>query len=128
MRQRLSMANRGRLFAMLALALVVRALVPTGWMPVATDQGIRFELCAGQAMPPAAGMHHRHKGESQQTAPDHVCAFAGLGLAADTAPPPVMLALAPAPVPVAAPRALTVAIGRGLAAPPPPATGPPAFA
>ena len=128
MRQRLSMANRGRLIALLALALFVRALVPTGWMPVVTAEGVRLQLCAGQAMPPVAGMHHSHQQGEKQGLPDHPCAFAGLGLAADTAPPLVVLAVAPVPGTGPAPRLFAVAVGHGLAAPPPPATGPPAFA
>lgn len=128
MRQRLSLANRGRVIALLAVALFVRALVPTGWMPVATADGVRFELCAGQAMPPQAGMHHGHKEGGKPALPDHPCAFAGLGLAADTAPSPVVLPIPGFAPPPAAPRPLAVAVGRGLAAPPPPATGPPAFA
>lgn len=129
MRQRLSRAGQGRVIALLALALFVRALVPTGWMPVATANGVRMELCAGQAMPTQAmaGMKHGHD-QGKQALPDHPCAFAGLGLAADIAPPLVVVALALMPPPMLAPRGLAVAVGRGLAAPPPPATGPPAFA
>lgn len=129
MRQRLSRAGQGRVIALLALALFVRALVPTGWMPVATADGLGMELCAGQAMAPQAmaGMKHGRE-QGKQALPDHPCAFAGLGLAADTAPPLVVVALALMPPPMLAPRGLAIAIGRGLAAPPPPATGPPAFA
>ncbi len=129
MRQGLGMANRTRLAALLAVALVVRALVPTGWMPVATAQGVRLALCPGQDVtPPAmAGMHHGHERDGKQPPPDHPCAFAGLGLAADTAPPFVIPSAAPVAPPLVAAHPLAVTVGRGLAAPPPPATGPPAF-
>lgn len=128
MRQRLSMANRARLLTLLVAALVVRALVPTGWMPVATAEGVRLEQCAGQAPQPMAGMHHDHRDGGKQMPVDHPCAFAGLGLAVDTAPPPPVLPVKPGAAAPVAPPALAVAVGRGLAAPPPPATGPPAFA
>lgn len=118
-----------RVAVLIALALVVRALVPAGWMPVADGMGVRLALCPGQAptahaMPSMShGPEHGGKG-----LPDHPCAFAALGLAAGTVPP--SLALLPRAVPVPAPIAQRDegAIGRGLAAPPPPATGPPAFA
>lgn len=129
MRNGLNGAGRARVVALLAVALIVRALVPAGWMPVATGHGLTFELCASQGPIPAAmAMHHGRKDHGGQAAPDHPCAFAGLGLAADTAPPLLALA-APAPPPAHPPAAgRAVAVGRGLAAPPPPATGPPAFA
>ena len=90
MRRRMSMADRGRVIALLALALIVRALVPTGWMPVATAHGVTLELCAGQSMSPTVAMRHGHHDGGKAAMPDHPCAFAGLGMAADTAPPPVM--------------------------------------
>lgn len=127
MRRWLGRTGRGRVIALLALALFVRALVPSGWMPVATPDGMGIAMCSGQvAMPPMAGMHHGQKEHGGGKAlPDAPCAFAGIGLAADTPPPPPVLlprsfAAAPSPVP-----AFAVTVGQGLAAPPPPATGPP---
>ena len=130
MRQRLGRAGQGRVIALLALALLVRALVPTGWMPVATADGFGIVLCAGQAPVPhaMAGMHHGSGKQDGPAVPDHPCAFAGLGLAADTAPPPLVLPMRPVAVVAAAVPVLVVAVGQGLAAPPPPATGPPPFA
>ncbi|MGN6123620.1 MAG: hypothetical protein ACTHOJ_11770 [Sphingomonas oligoaromativorans] len=134
-------ASRSRLqrprtiaLALLACALALRLLIPAGWMPVADAQGLHLVLCSGSGpmeMPSAhamAGMkgmdHHGHHDPSM---PDHPCAFAGLGLAlAEPLLPQLAL-----PARVAAVRVdhagETVAIGRGLAAPPPPATGPPAL-
>lgn len=109
-----------------ALALLARALVPAGWMPVADAGGVRLGLCdsAVMAMP---GMKHGPAPMHHQGAPDHPCAFAGAAAALDSpvlAPPAPFLAawIAPRSAPAA------IAIGRGLAAPPPPPTGPPAFA
>lgn len=129
MRTRRSRAGQGRIVALLALALFVRALVPAGWMPVAGPDGVHFALCPDQApVAHAAPGHHGGNDHGQAPAPDQPCAFAGLGLAADAPPPaPVIL---PATIPAMPAQVLrtAVAVGRGLAAPPPPATGPPAFA
>jgi hypothetical protein len=123
--------------ALLACALALRFLVPAGWMPVSDAYGLHLAPCSGTGpMTPAtmpamamhhvmAGMDHHAPGGQDQPAPDHACPFAGLGLAlaepalpAVALPPAVEATLLPA-------RILVVAIGRGLAAPPPPATGPP---
>lgn len=130
MRQRLSRAGQGRVIILLALALLARALVPTGWMPVATAHGVRLELCAGQdaAAPAMAGMAHGKKEHGKQALPDHPCAFAGLGLAADSVRAPAIVSSPVVTAPLSAKGWRAVTVGRGLAAPPPPATGPPAFA
>lgn len=122
--------GRGRtwLGVVLALAIALKLMVPQGWMP---DSRGGLMLCSGKvavATPVMAhGGHGRHDAPGKPTA-DHPCAFAGLGMAAAPPPPlaavivPTMASDAPPITPVA------VAVGRGLAAPPPPATGPPAFA
>ncbi|WP_026359353.1 hypothetical protein [Sphingomonas sp. PR090111-T3T-6A] len=120
--------------ALLACALTLRLLVPAGWMPVADAQGLHLVLCSGSgplempsahAMTGMKGMHHH--GHHDPSMPDHPCAFAGLGVA--LAEP--LLPLLALPVRAVAVRldhaGEMVAIGRGLAAPPPPATGPPAL-
>lgn len=129
--------------AVLACALLLRVLVPQGWMPVETGQGWRLTPCSGSgpmamgdpagaalAMPGmrsmAGGKDH---GMPDHGMPDHGgdhgCPYASLATALEE---PVLPTLAvPIPMqsilPIAA--AWMVAIGRGLAAPPPPATGPP---
>ncbi len=125
--------------ALLACALALRLLVPAGWMPVADAQGLHLVLCSGSGplempsphvLPAMAGMHqagHTGHDHHHQGMPDHPCAFAGLGLALAE---PVLPMLAP--VAIAAQTLVTlipaaVAVGRGLAAPPPPPTGPPAL-
>lgn len=123
--------------ALLACALALRLLIPAGWMPVHDAQGFHLTLCSGTGPEPLpahaamAGMAHhgthRHDHQHDQGMPDHPCAFAGLGMVLAE---PVLPAVAPIvatvePAIVAIPAA--VAIGRGLAAPPPPPTGPPAL-
>lgn len=125
------------LLALVGAALMARALVPAGWMPVGTAHGLTIELCSGrtpggdaqqlgaaQALLDAAlAGTADHKGKSD--ASEQPCAFAGL---AHAAPPPAATPAPPAPLadaPEVPPFALVAAIGRGLTAPPPPATGPP---
>ena len=120
--------------AVLACALALRMLVPEGWMPVSDAQGFRITLCTGtgpmdmtMAMPGMA-MKHGHTDHGPQPMQDHPCTFAHLGLAFAE---PLLPALALPPLARAealAAKPLAIAIGRGLAAPPPPATGPPILA
>lgn len=116
---------------LIAGALLLRALIPAGWMPSA-DAGRWVELCTAQGQITAfvdnQGTIHREGAPGDDRAAEH-CAFAGIG--APALIPPMAGALAHASVP--APLPLTGSIrdaipGRGLAAPPPPATGPPATA
>lgn len=133
MLRHLSPAGRCRLLLLVVAALVARALVPAGWMPVASAGGVRLALCHGDGPAAAAmamPMRHGHGSmplEHHQGAPDHPCAFAGAVAALGGDWPAAPL---PSPRPHArpAPARLLVAIGQGLAAPPPPPTGPPAFA
>jgi hypothetical protein len=129
------------LLAMLLLAaLLAKALVPAGWMPVFANGAISLQLCGGWTPAPAA--HHAAQAHGQQaphhaaTAPsedggddaqptaDQPCAFAAAALpwtpadASAPLPPPFF-------VPVVRRLAAAIGVGRGLAAPPPPSTGPP---
>ncbi len=118
------------LLPLMLLALFVRALVPQGYMPASGDERLfSIRLCsamsAGQTIDFAVPAD-RHDGEQGKSA-DTACAFQSVGLAAlGAVPGPVLLlhlrhvlahGLAPtSPVRIARP-----------AAPPPPATGPPAI-
>jgi hypothetical protein len=125
-----------RRFAWLMLlvgALLGRGLMPEGWMPVASAAGrVQFVLCPGaepvhvMVMTADGKMHHKAPGKGQ--AGSHPCAFAGVGTA--DAPPPVPPIVAPARLDDASPSLARIGTvpGRGLAAPPPPATGPPILA
>ncbi len=136
------LARRHLATLILACALAVRVLIPTGFMIGETASGApALILCPGQndmgatmsgmahMMPDDsmmaghdAGHHHGDPGS------DRPCAFAAVGLAADMPIPAPLLAPAP-------PRAFAALLspapsdpGRGLAAPPPPSTGPPTVA
>lgn len=126
---------RRLMLALFACALFVRALVPAGWMPDASAGGLRIAICNGmqdgstaaQALfTEALGKADAGKHDGKAASGDPACPFAGAGLALAT---PVLPELAAAPLLPEAGRvpfpASAVTIGRGLAAPPPPATGPP---
>lgn len=114
---------------LLAVALLVRLVIPAGWMPVAGN-GYAITLCTGagivSAWVDADGVVHKD-GKAPAQKPDHPCTFAGLSadlLAGGTSS---FLGHFVAFSSLIAAKAFeTVAIGRGLAAPPPPPTGPPA--
>jgi hypothetical protein len=118
--------------ALLALTLAMRVIVPTGFMPVAEGGMVRIALCSGMGEQTVwldqAGQVHKDAPAGSPSKDQHdqqPCGFGALALGAGLA----QFAVAAAPMPpVEAPlfgAAFTVAIGRGLAAPPPPATGPP---
>jgi hypothetical protein len=130
-----SMSGRRVALFLIACALVLRLLVPSGWMPVANASGVALNWCSGvsHAVPAEAeAMLASALGDKtapkHKPAPDQPCAFAAAAQPADTlaalpiVAPPSAQAVAPA-LP-----ALEVFPGRGLAAPPPLSTGPPSLA
>ena len=134
--RRLTPAHRALLLLLVALAMAVRAAVPAGWMPMTgVDGATRLVLCPGSgsgggaAMPGmamAATSPDKHHDPAAPAA-DHDCPFGVTALAIDLAVPlvaPLGVGIGAAIVSVPTPALLP---GRGLAARPPPATGPPAF-
>lgn len=116
----------------LALALLARTFVPAGYMisPAASGAPL-LTLCSGSG-PVATTMagHDKtghasdrsHHGDGSGNMP---CPFVSL-LAAATTPPPLLPVVPPSVIVSASSfPADIVATGRGLAAPPPPSTGPP---
>jgi len=102
-----------RRWALLALpALLLRALIPVGFMPVATADGLSIEFCpdagplpaaASAAADPHAHHHHHHQGGPDPSSASHhaPCPFAASAT----------LAAAPDAACVAAPPALARAPG-----------------
>ena len=109
-------------------ALLLRIAVPAGWMPGA-DRGTPITICTGAGMAQAwiDGEGKVHKEGGPQQGHDQPCTYSVLGMAAHAAPD------APAVAPVRIGELLVpgaqfaAAIGQGLAAPPPPSTGPPSL-
>lgn len=113
---------------LLGAVLLLRALVPGGWMVERSGGEITVALCAdasgGQVfvtIPLGDPAPDPHDGQQAPCAFTALAGLADLPSAAVLAPPPPDRA-APAPAP------LEIAVGQGLAAPPPPQTGPPAIA
>lgn len=116
--------------------LALRVAIPSGFMLDPDAHGWpRLIACPGaQAMPapsPMAAMHHGagHDRHQHRGGTDHPCDFAAASASVDVAAQPHDTVLPPVrsdarPVPLRA----FARPGRGLAAPPPPKTGPPAFA
>lgn len=129
---RRSFTGRNRALALwiLAAALMLRILVPTGWMPIIGADGMtRITLCTGEGRVVAwvdrSGEVHEQGTPKSDPRHDQPCAFSGLALALADAPPPIVAMRHQAPIdhPMLFPA--SVSVGRGLPAPPPPATGPP---
>jgi hypothetical protein len=82
------------LLAAILPALLLRALLPFGFMPVAGSLGPALQLCPGAVV--AGGAHHHHGGGGAPDGTAHaVCVFAA--------------SAAPALAPIAAPPALQAA-------------------
>lgn len=120
-----------QLLMLCALAAVItRAIVPVGYMATVSGDQISVTLCgSGAAATLDLGGHDGRGGDGKTAQMDGVCVFAA---AAATAPPPVLMAAIAAPraapveaAPIVSPA---VAVGQGLAAPPPPSHAPPILA
>ena len=121
-------------------SLLIRAVIPAGWMPVSAADGFRIEICSASMSPTE---HAAFKASAQQMlqaampqqgghddpAPkpnDQHCPFSVLGhafLGSFTPPAEVMIQ----DIRLAAVLPGLVSVGHGLAAPPPPSTGPPSL-
>lgn len=117
------------LLALMLCALFARAWIPAGWMPDRTASGYTISLCTGMGAVTAwideQGAVHKNKPLKSGT-DDQPCAFAGMfTVAAMLDHSSALAAIIPALRLRAFLPVYEVAIGRGLAAPPPPPTGPP---
>ena len=119
------------LFALMVLALAVRMVIPSGWMPSFADGRATITLCTSAGMVEAwlddQGKIHKDN-PAKKSAADQPCAFAGLSAPADSHElDSVSSAMPFVPQRLHTHKPVVVAIGHGLAAPPPPATAPPAL-
>jgi hypothetical protein len=122
---------------LVACALLLRVLVPAGWMPQANATGVTLGWCDDSGMggrdAPVAARALLAKALGEKPAPAHKpvkdqpCAFSAAAqpLAAfGSVPLPAAPAMRAEPLPLP----LVASPGRGLAAPPPRSTGPPILA
>ncbi|WP_448664591.1 hypothetical protein ACG3SL_07925 [Sphingomonas sp. CJ20] len=120
---------------LVACALLLRIAVPAGWMPVAQAGGVTFNWCSDssgrevqtRAQSLLANALGKDSAPKEKPGADQPCAFAATAQPATGTDSPVLLPPIAAAAPVAL-RPLPVFPGRGLAAPPPLSTGPPALA
>lgn len=140
MAPRLTLLNRLRTdrFAVFALILLfAQAIVPNGFMPVFAKTGPSIMLCTGQglglqaaALPAdasaamialAEALDDEAPEETDSTPCDYAAASSPISTPSAFSHAPTLAIATEAPFPPAG----LVAIGTGLAAPPPPQTGPP---
>ncbi len=127
--RRLMIRQPNLMLALLALTLAMRVIVPSGFMPTTgTDGMVRISLCTGMGPQTAwldkSGQVHKEAPGKGQHDPQP-CGFGVLALGTDVPNEPAVEPLIPLNVSAALLPNFAVAIGRGLAAPPPPSTGPP---
>ncbi|SFR76275.1 DUF2946 family protein [Sphingomonas jatrophae] len=94
----LILRHRALAAALFACAMLLRLLVPVGYMPVVSGGTIRLELCAGvmpvKAEPVMHGMHHGKQTPGEHPKAEQPCAFAGLSMPSLGAADPLLLAAA----------------------------------
>jgi hypothetical protein len=112
------------------LALAMRVIIPSGYMP-SSERGFALTICAGMDTQTVwmdkSGKLHKEDPSKGKSVEHQPCAFAGAVITADFPPAAVQIAMPPVAlaIPVFAKR--EVSVGAGLAAPPPPAIGPPSY-
>lgn len=117
--------------ALIACALLLRAIVPAGWMPtLGADGTARISICSGMG-PQTVWLDRDGKLHKDAPTGQHhdqqPCGFGALGLGLDVGPSPAVPPQSRSIEATAPFDGQTLAIGRGLAAPPPPSTGPPSL-
>ncbi len=121
------MKNRFALFVILC-ALAVRMTIPAGWMP-STERSFAVTVCTGVNMTElwidTKGKIHKTDPAKHKAADHEPCAFAGMAMAADIPASIAALPVLSGPYRLVSVATIPAIIGQGLAAPPPPSTGPP---
>ena len=128
MTRRMGQTRSRLMLALVALALAARALIPAGWMPSFEAGRPTITLCTASGMTEvwidADGKVHKSSPGKADGSSDF-CAYATLAFAFDVLAAGFLIAMAFGIASRFQFDVQTVAIGRGLAAPPPPARGPP---
>lgn len=115
---------------LLAAALLLRAAVPAGWMPMAGQDGVRIALCTGVGTEfLTLGSDGRlHKDAPLPASPRDPCPFALAAAHAADVPPTVALPQPPARLAALLAPALAQAAATARRNLRPPARGPPSLA
>ena len=119
--------NARRILAVLfALVLAIRIAIPTGFMPTVAPSGIVITVCTGMGQAKAFLPIEKEGDQDRHSTAESPCTFAaglGGGLIPTTGAHPAPAILPPSVVPAS--RAIADLTIHRLAAPPPPAIGPP---
>lgn len=96
--RRLALNHRALAGALIALAMMMKVLVPGGFMPAYEHGRIVISICSGSApmsmVMVIPDVDHGKPGHDESQKPEHPCAFAGLTAHSLAAADPVLLALA----------------------------------
>lgn len=124
-----SRGGRSILAVLFALALAIRIAIPTGFMPAAAPGGIVITVCSGMGETKAFIPIEKEGDQDRHSTAETPCTFAaGLGSGLTTPNAAVSAPLLSPFAAVPASRAIADLTVHRLAAPPPPAHGPPARA
>ncbi|WP_447728273.1 hypothetical protein [Sphingomonas koreensis] len=118
---------RNILAVLFALVLAIRIAIPTGFMPTAAPSGIVITVCTGMGQAKAFLPIEKEGDQDQHSTAESPCTFAaglGGGLIPSNHARPEPVVLPPSDRPAS--RAIADLTVHRLAAPPPPAIGPPA--
>jgi len=116
--------------ARFGLRVALRVAIHWGFMP-SSERGFALTVCTGMdtqtVWMDSKGQLHKEDPSKGKSVEHQPCAFAGTAIALDGPAPDFQIALAPVAlaIPIFAKR--EVSVGAGLAAPPPPAIGPPSY-
>lgn len=96
--RRLVLANRPFACAVLALALLMKIAVPSGFMPTIANGQIVVSVCSGMGPTTMVitipGLEHESGGDDHRGKAEQPCAFAGLSAPSLAAADPFLLAAA----------------------------------
>jgi hypothetical protein len=116
--------------ALIVLALALRVIIPSGFMP-SSERGFALTICTGMDTQTVwmdkSGKLHKEDPSKGKSVEHQPCAFAGAAMAADFLAADFQIAMAPVALAIPVFGKREVSVGAGLAAPPPPAIGPPSY-
>lgn len=108
----------------------MRIIIPSGFMPSA-ERGFALTICTGMDTQTVwmdkSGKLHKEDPSKGKSVEHQPCSFAGIATAAELPATDAQIAMAPEAPAIPGFAKREVSVGLGLAAPPPPAIGPPSY-
>lgn len=116
--------------ALIVLALAVRVVIPSGFMP-SSERGFALAICTGMDTQTVwmdkSGKLHKEDPAKGKSVKHQPCAFAGVAMAGNAPTEATFIAMPPVATAIPVFSMREISVGHGLAAPPPPAIGPPSY-